>query len=298
MIISAPNNQTVNSPRRKFCFTVDVDWIPGSESGLESLLDYCAGRGFPLTLFVTGRCAGLVKTVLRGFNQVVEIGSHGWEHGLNPEENFRSSPREEQKSLLEKSTRAITETLGIRPRCFRAPFLSVDESTLLALEELGYALDSSVPSRRFDFGRGNVNYTRYFRAPLSPYHPSGQHLARRGTSPVLEVPPSACIAPLNMKALYKMGLGPFKLLVNGLSALTPVLVFYAHAYEFVRSDRLSFPASKRHWFEWSSPDHLRLLNSFVDYVLSLHYVPSGIAGLAEARNPAGKKPGEPSPARL
>lgn len=40
-----------------FYFTLDVDWIPGSEAGLRLLLDLCDHYELQSTLFVTGRFA-------------------------------------------------------------------------------------------------------------------------------------------------------------------------------------------------------------------------------------------------
>ena len=38
-------------------FTIDVDWVPGSEVGLESLLDFCDRWKLKATIFVAGRSA-------------------------------------------------------------------------------------------------------------------------------------------------------------------------------------------------------------------------------------------------
>jgi peptidoglycan-N-acetylglucosamine deacetylase len=283
MIRSSDPGVEPGSGEKLFCFTVDVDWIPGSGPGLELLLDFCGNRGLPLTLFVTGRWAGENASLLRRAAAVSEIGSHGWEHGLDPLENFRLASLREQRYRIARATQMIEEACGIRPRCFRAPFLSIGEITLQVLEELDYRLDSSVPARRFDFGLGNVNYLEYFRAPLSPYHPSRRDLGRRGGSPLTEVPPSACLGPLNMKVLFKLGLRTIRWVVNGLSAMTSLLVFYAHAYEFVDPARLSFPPSRSHWYGWADPGHLHLLSGFIDYVLQQGYRPVLLSDLADDR---------------
>jgi hypothetical protein len=42
-------------------FTIDVDWVPGSEAGLEGLLDFCDRRKLKATIFVAGRFAETMR---------------------------------------------------------------------------------------------------------------------------------------------------------------------------------------------------------------------------------------------
>lgn len=279
MILENSNNPMLDGREKLFLFTVDIDWIPGSESGLELLADYCSGRGVPLNLFVTGRWAVQNAALLRQMAAFGDIGSHGWEHGLDPLENYRHSPAATQKRWITLSTEAIGNACGVRPRAFRAPFLAVCETTLAILADLDYRLDSSVPARRFDFGRGTVNYLHYFSAPLFPYHPCRNNLARRGDSPILEAPPSACVFPMNMKALQKFGPRYLGFLASRVTSRSPVFMFYAHAYEFVEPSKLRVHPSRRHWYNWASPNHIKLLAGFIDYILALGCRPARLSDL-------------------
>ena len=285
MILEHADNPVPDSREKLFLFTVDIDWIPGSESGLELLAEYCSGRGVPLNLFVTGRWAMQNAALLRQMAAFGDIGSHGWEHGLDPLENYRHSTATAQKHWITLSTEAIGNACGVRPRAFRAPFLAICETTLTILENLDYRLDSSVPARRFDFGHGTVNYTRYFRAPLFPYHPCRNNLAHRGDSAVLEAPPSACVIPLNMKALLKFGPRYLGFLASRVASRTPVLVFYAHAYVFVEPSKLTFHPSRSRWYSWASPKHIKLLSGFIDYILAPGCRPARLSELMASFGP-------------
>ena len=62
----APSEQSNGSPCLqhmragtfpRWHFTIDVDWVPGSEVGLEGLLDFCDRRSLKATIFVAGRFA-------------------------------------------------------------------------------------------------------------------------------------------------------------------------------------------------------------------------------------------------
>lgn len=258
---------------KKSFFTIDVDWVPGSEQGLIGLLDLCSTLRLKSTLFVAGRFAYDYPKILQdAVCQGHEIGTHGWEHGLNLEENFRSTQYNRQKESLYLATKALEEVTHKRPVSFRAPNLWVSETTLRVLEELGYRFDSSVPAKRFDMGLGQVNQFRYFHAPLGAYHPSHQHLAVKGDCPVLEVPPSAFFVPLNMTALRILGLKALFWAVYQIAKRSHYLVFYCHPSEFVSPDNQQFrkgePARHR---KRIGPQNLALLSKFLQFIRNLGY---------------------------
>src|SRR3989339_727964 len=142
-----------------FYLTVDVDYTRGSEGGLEQIYDFCEKRQIRPTLFITGSFATeyrelMIEAARRGY----DLGTHGWKHGENPDEDFRRASPELQRDWIVRSTQAVAEATGVNPRIFRAPNLWVSEQTIQILEDEGYVLDSSVPSHRFDLGYGRVNY--------------------------------------------------------------------------------------------------------------------------------------------
>jgi len=251
-------------------FTIDVDWVPGSEVGLEGLLDFCDRRKLKATIFVAGRFAETYADLIRDCRRRGhELGTHGWEHGsLEKDEDFRSASYDQQREWIRLATEAVEKASGIRPVVFRAPSLWVSETTLRALENEGYRYDSSVPARRFDCGFGRVHYLKYFRAPSEPYHLSSYHLSLPGHSSIIEMAPSAFLLPTNMATLRVLGLPVMKWMVRRISRRTSRLVFYCHPYEFVHSHRQSFPRNMSKWnMQGMRPENFSLLDAFVEHMM-------------------------------
>jgi len=215
------------------------------------------------------------------------LGTHGWEHGslsAADDENFALASAERQRTWLLDASRAVEDASGASPKAFRAPNLLVSETTVRVLQDVGYAYDSSVSARRLSVGSLGVSRTRYYRAPLEPYHPSLDDLSRRGASTVLEVPPSAFLIPLNMSALRVLGLTPLRWAVHRLRSRSSVLVFYAHPAEFVDGADQVIPADNpaRHR-RGLGPHHLGALGTFIGGVLELGYVPAVLEDLHSGR---------------
>jgi peptidoglycan/xylan/chitin deacetylase (PgdA/CDA1 family) len=265
----------------RFLFTVDADWIPGSEGGLEALLRLCDELSVRATIFTTGKFALAYGDLVRAAQaEGHEVGAHGWQHPMPTQkfENYRLTLPEQRREWLTLATEAITATTGIRPRSFRAPFLWVDAATFRLLAELGYLIDSSIPTRRFDGLVGVVNYREYFWAPLDPYYLDLDRPHRRGSSSILEVPPSAFLLPMNMSTMRFVGRTMMLALVRVLARRSSVLNFYCHPWEFVPAARLQYPSGSppRHT-RGTGPHLLPALRSFVEAVLSLGYGPMTIS---------------------
>jgi hypothetical protein len=258
-------------------FTIDVDWILGSEVGLEGLLDFCDRWKFKATIFVAGRFAEVYADLIRECRRRGhELGTHGWEHGgLEEDEDFRSAGYDQQREWIRLATEAVEKASGVRPVVFRAPNLWVSETTLRALEDEGYRYDSSVPARRFDCGFGRVHYLKYFCAPSEPYRPSSSHLRMPGNSSIVEIAPSAFLFPANMGTLRVLGLPVMKWIVSQISRRAPRPVFYCHPHEFVHSHRQSFPRNMSKWYtQGLSPENFILLDAFVEHMMHLGYSPT------------------------
>jgi hypothetical protein len=258
-------------------FTIDVDWVRGSEVGLEGLLDFCDRWKVKATIFVTGRFAESYPDLIgdcrrRGH----ELGTHGWEHGsLEQDEDFRSASYDQQRKWIRLATEAVEKASGVRPVVFRAPSLWISETTLRALEEEGYRYDSSVPARRFDCGFGRVHYLKYFRAPSEPYRLSSSHLRLPGHSSLIELAPSAFLFPMNMATLRTLGLPVMKWMVSRISRRASRLVFYSHPYEFVHADQQSFPRNMSKLNMRSmTPKNFSVLDRFLEHMLLEDYSPT------------------------
>ena len=269
---------------RYFLFTIDADWVPGSEKGLEALLKLCGEMSLRATIFATGRFGLAYPDLIRAANRAGhEIGVHGWEHPMPAfkRENYRFTSVEERRVWLSRATEALTEVAEQAPRSFRAPFLWTDASTFRLLEELGYSIDSSIPARRFDGLLGMVNHFDYFRASLEPYHPDRDNPVKKGDSSILEVPPSAFLIPLNMSTLRFVGLSATLWLVRAISRRSSVLNFYCHPWEFVDPRHLEFPPGvpSRHT-QAVGPHWLPALGAFVRAAQAMGYTSCTVAEVA------------------
>jgi hypothetical protein len=258
-------------------FTIDVDWVPGSEAGLEGLLDFCDRWKLKATIFVAGRFAETYADLIRDCRmRGHELGTHGWEHGgLEEDEDFRSAGYDQQREWIRLATEAVEKASGVRPVVFRAPSLWIGETTLRALEDEGYRYDSSVPAGRFDCGFGRVHYLKYFRAPSEPYRPSFDRLSLPGYSSIIEMPPSAFLFPINMATLRVLGLPVMKWMIRRISRRTSRLVFYCHPHEFVHAHRQAFPRNMSKWnMKGMTPENFSILDRFVDHMLLEGYSPT------------------------
>lgn len=272
---------------RYFLFTVDADWVPGSGKGLESLLELCKDMGLKATIFTTGKFglaySGLIQAAHAAGH---EIGVHGWEHPMPTFrlENYRFTSVEQRRAWLSRATDTVATVTNQTPRSFRAPFLWIDAATFRLLEGLGYSIDSSIPARRFDGLVGMVNHWEYFRASLEPYHPDRDRPVKKGDSPILEVPPSAFLLPLNMSILRFIGLPGTLRLVRFIAKRSSVLNFYCHPWEFVNPSEMEFaPGTPRRHTQTLGPQWLPSLRAFIHATQSLGYRSSTVAEVASCR---------------
>ncbi|MCP9464197.1 MAG: polysaccharide deacetylase family protein [Nitrospira sp.] len=266
-------------PPRRFSFTIDCDWVPGSQPGLERLLVLCQKHRLRGTIFFAGRfaesCPDLVRDCHRHGH---EVGTHGWGHGsLEEDEDFRLATYEQQREWIRLATSAVEAACGVRPVSFRAPNLRIGETTVRILAEEGYQFDSSVPARRFDMGFGRVHYTDYFWAPLAPYRPSSHHLGQPGHGPIVEIPPSAYLFPINLAALRVLGLTVLTSMIRWIARQSPHLVFYCHPFEFLPATDQRFPKNMSKWNQRGmGPANLDLVDRLIDYVFSVGYSPAAL----------------------
>ena len=271
-------------PKRLF-FTIDCDWVPGSQKGLQALLDCCDRYRITGTIFFSGRFAEAYPDLVRTCHERGhQLGTHGWAHGaLEEDEDFRTASYEQQREWIRRATRAVERAAGIRPVIFRAPNLWVGETTLRVLEEEGYLYDSSVPARRFDLGFGRVHYLKYFWAPTEPYRPCATDLRRPGESVITEVPPSACLFPINLATLRVLGLTVLGKMIRWVSRGTGHVVFYCHPSEFVHAKDQQFPKTMSKWNRMGMrPGNLSLVEHLLDHLFERQFVAAPILDASSA----------------
>ena len=264
---------------KRLYFTIDCDWVPGSERGLEALLDCCDRYHVTGTVFFTGRFAQAYPDLVRSCHERGhQLGTHGWAHGgLDEDEDFRTAGYEQQRDWIRRATEAVEQAAGVRPLIFRAPNLWVGETTLRVLEEEGYLYDSSVPARRFDLGFGRVHYLKYFWAPTAPYRPCATDLGQAGASLITEVPPSACLFPINLATLRVLGLPLVGKMITWITRKSTDLVFYCHPSEFVNAKDQVFPKSMSKWNRMGmGPHNLSLVGDLLEHLFERRFVAANI----------------------
>ncbi len=251
-----------------FIISVDVDNFPKSEIGIKRILEVLDNKDLKAMFFVAGKFAednrGIIKEIhLRGH----EIGCHGYSHGLDVSENFVDIGFDEQYRRLHKSSEILKEITGKDVKAFRAPYAKANHITIKTLEKLGYEIDSSVTSMRFDFGMGVSNNIKAFFAPRKPYFPSRDNIFKKGDCGVLEIPISAFFIPLTMSALRTFGLKKVRYLFNMSTRFFDPVVFYLHPWEVMAQDEIQLweGLPKRHTKNRGGKA-LSEINMFLDHV--------------------------------
>ena len=107
---------------------------------------------------------------------------------------------EVERQKIAALTQQFHDRLGVAPRSFRAGRYAASGTTARTLASLGYSVETSVtpgivwqnevhPEQRLDFRE----------APLFPYRPSAEDLAREGSLPIWEVPITILPAPRGLE---------------------------------------------------------------------------------------------------
>jgi hypothetical protein len=191
--------------------TVDVEedmprWVPEREItthnvvALPRLQRLCDDFGVPPTYLTTYRMAidAAAAGVLGGLQASgrCEIGAHlhPWNTPPLPDgpelQAVRATqiPVDAMRAKLHMLTDTLEEVFGTRPRSYRAGRFGLNGVCLQALEDLGYAVDTSVVPGICMRDEGGEDFTD---APVGPYFPDRTDPRRPGDCAVYEVPVSA-----------------------------------------------------------------------------------------------------------
>ena len=93
---------------------------------------------------------------------------------------------EVERAKLVSLTESFRSAFGRPPRSFRAGRFGIGQNTITILEDLNYAVDSSV-TPHVDWSEVSPGLS-FIHAPMQPYHPDPREPSRAGASPLLEVP--------------------------------------------------------------------------------------------------------------
>lgn len=166
------------------------------KEGLPLLLDLYDKYGVKATFFYIANFAKQHPEIVRMVQKRGhEIACHGLTH--RHDQAFDSMAFDKQLAHLTKAKKIIEDIAGEEVISFRAPALRVNFDTPKALIEAGFRFDSSVAPQRMDMfmSLGSKNKLQWFGAPRAPYQTCGTNLARRGDSPIIEVPVSSFVVP-------------------------------------------------------------------------------------------------------
>jgi hypothetical protein len=106
----------------------------------------------------------------------------------------RDYPEDVERAKLAWLTSSFRSAFGRSPASFRAGRFGIGPSTVPILEELGYAVESSV-TPHVDWSDVSPGLS-FAAAPAQPYHPDPREPARPGASRLLEVPVTIVRNPL------------------------------------------------------------------------------------------------------
>ncbi|MCK9322427.1 MAG: polysaccharide deacetylase family protein [Candidatus Methanomethylophilaceae archaeon] len=150
---------------KTLCFTIDLDrdvniCLPGHTpagsmdrgSGTAPRFD-STSEGLPVisellddlhikgTFFAEGKTLESIDAT--SFLSGHEIGMHGYEHEDLTGSNGIEYERFEKKAILLHSSDVVNDITGIRPQCFRAPYMKIGQDVIDILPEIGIKYDSS-----------------------------------------------------------------------------------------------------------------------------------------------------------
>lgn len=164
--------------------------------GLPILLDLYEKYSFKTTFFITGHIAKLYPEIIKEIaRNGHEVGSHGLSH--KKEHGFDILTYDQQVVHLKESKKILEDLNGHEVITFRSPALRMNDNTVLALQEAGYKIDSSVASQRFDMfmSHGSKQKFKWLISPRLPYRASKESIFKKGDSNIVEVPLTAFILP-------------------------------------------------------------------------------------------------------
>jgi hypothetical protein len=159
-----------------------------SARAIEGFCDRLASAGYPVTLFVSARCAeehGPMMEELAG--RGVELGLYVHPPTLDAQSYTRHLGEyraEEQRAIVEQALERFYDALGLRSRSFRSGAFSASDVTFPMLYQLGFRQGSlSIPGR--DLPRDAVRWTD---AEQDTHYVDPSDRLRAGPLPFLELP--------------------------------------------------------------------------------------------------------------
>ncbi len=240
----------------------------GVAEALPRLLDLFLELRVPASFFVTSdvlhRFPGLVQRII---NEGHHLGSHGESHRAG---GYAGKPRKQQIEEL----RRVRETIGSlasKPSSFRAPNFLIDSSTIAALAEVGFDIDSSILPGRVVRRTRNSPRIDFRGALWQPYLISPPGPSNTVLRAVTEVPVAAnMLAPGSPLGLGYVNLAGPDAALNAIRLFpAPFLVLLVHPWEAI-----DYPSDARipKWMKGGCMSDLGRLRKFLEAVIRDHDV--------------------------
>lgn len=166
------------------------------KEGLPALLDLYEEYDVKATFFYIANFAKACPDIVRMVQEKGhEIACHGLTH--RHDLSFDSMSYGQQLDHLRTAKAILEDISGEEVSSFRSPALRVNQDTPKALIEAGFKFDSSVAPQRLDMfmSLGGKGKLQWLGAPRAPYSTRFDNLARKGDSPIVEVPVSSFALP-------------------------------------------------------------------------------------------------------
>ncbi|MCX6748460.1 MAG: polysaccharide deacetylase family protein [Candidatus Pacearchaeota archaeon] len=227
----------------KILFTIDVEpdlhtgKYEGITTGLKTAESIFSKYNIKPILFVTSDCIKKYPEIF------LELNKKGWEisfHGLT-HKRFDSLSFEEKEYEIKESLR-IFKKFNLKPKGFRAPQHSIDDSTLNLLEKYNFEYDSSYTPlnllQLIFFPKKIGLWIRCFFSPRRTWQ------IRKN---LIEKPTSSFLLPFTSLTLRIPPVSLLKLYFKFIKLLYAEPIFYCHSWDFikVRGSRIDglFPSS-------------------------------------------------------
>jgi len=176
------------------------------------------------TFFTTCDCIEKYPQIFQELKkQGHEISSHGYRHL-----RFDGLSYNEKKEQIEKSIECFNKYFGEAPKSFRAPQLSISNSTLDLLEKYGFKYDSSYAPLDFLL---LLYYPKKFRLWLKQFFSPRQKYKIRKN--LYEIPTSAFFIPFVSILFRVFHRKAIQFYLNILKLFHNEISFYFHSWDFI-----------------------------------------------------------------
>ncbi len=249
----------------KIAITVDIekdigfmDTCYGIDEALPLLLDIFEKNNIRATFFISGQAAEYLNK--RGFLKRLaddshEIASHGYAHSDYRGWDYRSILHE-----VSRSKQVLEDFSGRSVRGYRSPQFLINENIIRAVQESGFAYDSSLPDSSGISAAKTLRHVRTDSKLAETIRESGIKEFPIDSIPVVKIPHG--ILWINL-----ITLDVYKFLFNSLKK--DFMIFFLHPFDLVkRKNRVHLDLKRKLFYLKNQNKVDRLLINLIQFWLS------------------------------